>query len=102
MRMVFKHPGRTKLHGIMCDWQNVPDTAQSLAAAEADGWYRSPTLAYEASLKPVEPEPVVEPELTADNPGKQTRDDLLTIARELGIKVDGRWSDDRLRKEVGL
>lgn len=103
MRMVFKYPGRTKLHGIMCDWKNVPNTAQSLAAAEADGWYQSPALAFEAMQPKPQQEPVDDADTdNAPDPGEQTRDDLLTIARELGVKVDGRWSDERLRKEVGL
>lgn len=89
MRMVFKYPGRTKLHGIMCDWRTVPNTAQSLAEAEAEGWYQSPALAYEASLKPAEP--VAEPD---------TRDELVKLAESLGIKVDGRWSVARLKQEI--
>ena len=28
-------------------------------------------------------------------------DDLKKQAEELGIKVDGRWSEDRLREEIG-
>jgi hypothetical protein len=30
------------------------------------------------------------------------RDDLLALATERGIKVDGRWGNDRIKKELGL
>lgn len=29
-----------------------------------------------------------------------TRDDLIGMAESLGIKIDGRWSDARLAKEI--
>lgn len=92
MRMLYRVPGPHMLDGVLCEYCLVPDTSHAIADAQRDGWYRSPALAL-ASIQSTDDAP---------DPGEQTRDDLLTIARELGIKVDGRWSDERLRKEVGL
>lgn len=92
MRMLYRVPGKHKLHGIQCDYRIVPDTSAAIAEAEGQGWYLSPTLALEASQKP--PEPV------APLVVEQTRDDLVKLAESLGIKVDGRWSIARLRQEI--
>lgn len=102
MRMLYRVPGPHMLDGVLCEYCLVPDTSHAIADAQRDGWYRSPALAL-ASIQSTDDAPDVA-DVTDDSPdpSEQTRDDLLTIARELGIKVDGRWSDDRLRKEVGL
>ena len=92
MRMLYRVPGPHLLHGIRCDYNIVPDTAQDIAAAESDGWRRSPAEALEAS----KPKPVAEPIL----PRRTEREELEILAESLGIKVDGRWSIARLRTEI--
>lgn len=92
MRMLYRVPGKERLHGILCDYCLVPDTAQAIAEAEVQGWRMSPALALEAtqSGKPAEIEP----------PRKSEREELIDLAESLGIKVDGRWSIARLRTEI--
>lgn len=43
-----------------------------------------------------------QPALQAQPDAAGDREALEQLAAEKGIKVDGRWSDDRLRKELGL
>lgn len=85
MRMLYRVPGQHKLHGIMCDYCTVPDTAQAIAEAARDGWHRSPAEAQAASDTAVR---------------EPTRDELIALAESLGIKVDGRWSVARIRQEI--
>jgi len=40
------------------------------------------------------------PEDAPNEGGELTREELLELAEEAGIKVDGRWSDKRLREEI--
>ena len=50
------------------------------------------------AVEPVAPEPAPAPEPVADEP--DPRDELREEARSLGIKVDMRWGEDRLREEI--
>jgi hypothetical protein len=79
--------------GVTYDYRGV-DTQEALEAALADGWHESltdamepPVTAPEAALVPADEAPVMRAELDQK-------------AEELGIKVDGRWSDRRLMAEI--
>lgn len=65
--------------------------AQALAEAEQAGWCR--TMPEAIAGKPA---PKAEP--AEDTP--PTRAEMGQRAAELGIKVDGRWSDSRLVTEI--
>ena len=80
--MLFKHPGRYKQDGVSYDYITVPD--EDVEATVAEGWSRSVLEAKAAN-------DVVEVEDAAP-----TRAELEQKAAELGIKVDGRWSDKKL------
>ena len=79
--------------GFTYDYLGV-DTEEALEAALADGWHESltaamapPVTAPEAAPVPADESPVM-------------RAELEQKAEELGIKVDGRWSDKRLIAEI--
>jgi hypothetical protein len=79
--------------GFTYDYRGV-DTEEALEAALADGWHESladamapPVAVPEAAPVPADDAPVM-------------RDELEQKAEELGIKVDGRWSDKRLIAEI--
>ena len=79
--------------GVTYDYLGV-DTQEALDAALANGWHDTmadamapPVAAPEAALVPADDAPV-------------TRAELEQKAEELGIKVDGRWSDKRLMTEI--
>jgi hypothetical protein len=79
--------------GVTYDYRGI-DTQEALEAALADGWHDSltaamapPVAAPEAALVPADEAPVMRAELDQK-------------AEELGIKVDGRWSDKRLMAEI--
>ena len=73
-----------------------------LAAALSAGWFATLPEAVEAFLAPAgEPlEPLTEPASETVDEAPLTRESLEAKARELGIKVDGRWSDKRLITEL--
>jgi hypothetical protein len=75
--------------GFTYDYRGV-DTEEALEAALADGWHESLT----AAMAPPEAAPV-----PADD-APVMRAELEQKAEELGIKVDGRWSDKRLMAEI--
>lgn len=70
------------------------------AAAAAEGWKDHPIEARAAYVPPPAVEPVpAEPVIPPDD-APPTRDELERKAVELGIKVDGRWSDKRLGEAI--
>lgn len=84
-KMLFKSPGPHNWEGIPHDWMvcESSDVDKYLA----DGWHSTIFDAVEAA-KPAEQK--VEP----------TREEMEVQAAALGIKVDGRWSDNRLMEEI--
>jgi hypothetical protein len=79
--------------GFTYDYRGV-DTEEALEAALADGWHETladamapPVAVPEAAPVPADEAPVM-------------RAELEQKAEELGIKVDGRWSDKRLIAEI--
>jgi hypothetical protein len=74
--------------GVTYDYRGV-DTQEALEAALSDGWHDS--------LADAMAPPVAAPEAA---PVPAMRAELEQKAEELGIKVDGRWSDKRLMAEI--
>jgi hypothetical protein len=79
--------------GFTYDYRGV-DTEEALEAALADGWHESLAAAMAPSVAALKPAPV------PSDDAPVTREELEQKAEELGIKVDGRWSDKRLIAEI--
>lgn len=94
-----KHPKLGNLH--------LQDSEQS--EREAQGWVRWPrTAEQKAGLQPQAAAPVSAPKAPASDDSREPspsnppdRDECLRVAESLGVKVDRRWGDKRLRKEIG-
>lgn len=95
-RMVYRVGTMCALESGAYDWRIVPDQP-ALQAALADGWHLD-QYAAKAAAEAHAPAAVPEPAPADDAP--PTRDELEQKAAELGIKVDGRWSDARLSKAI--
>lgn len=94
--MVLKYPGPTQLQDGGYAYQIVE--AEDVEAALADGWYRTAaeakaagTVAATLAETPVE--------VPADD-APPTRAELEQKAAEIGLKVDGRWSDKKLGEAI--
>jgi hypothetical protein len=79
--------------GVTYDYLGA-NTKEALDAALADGWHETLVAAMAPPVAPPEPAPV-----PADD-APVMREELEQKAEELGIKVDGRWSDKRLISEI--
>jgi hypothetical protein len=75
--------------GVTYDYLGV-DTDEALEAALAEGWHES----LDSAIAPPDA-----PSAPADD-APVTRAELEQKADQLGIKVDGRWSDKRLISEI--
>ncbi len=84
--LVYRCPGNHQRAGGTYDYVQVKDAAE-LDSRRATGW--SATL-----IDAITPHVADAPVLPDDAP--PTRAELETKARELGIKVDGRYSDRKL------
>lgn len=96
--LVYKASGKYVRPNGTYDFTGVVD-AEDLAKKLAEGWYPSIEAAIEAkkpAQKPVEP--VSGPVL--DDNAPPTRQELETKAEELGIKVDGRYSDKKIAQLI--
>lgn len=90
--LVYRCPGpHDGPHGKTYDTRPVA-SPNALAEALRDGWHWSLDDAARGLV--AQPEPAPEP---APEP---TRADLVAQAERLGIDVDGRWSERRLRQEI--
>lgn len=61
--------------------------AQEANDALRDGWADTPAAFFNVKTKP-------------DEKGSVDKDELIHQAKLLGMKVDARWSEARLRKEI--
>lgn len=91
--LVYRCPGPHSRPGGTYAYLPVA-SEDALAKALAAGWFRS--LPEAVAGKHDEPEAAEVPEDDAP----PTRAELEQRAGELGIKVDGRWSDARLGAEI--
>ena len=90
--LVYRCPGPYPgPHGKTYDARPIA-SPEALAEALRDGWHWSLDDAARGLVAQPEaaPEPAPEP----------TRADLVAQAEHLGIDVDGRWSEKRLRHEI--
>jgi hypothetical protein len=81
--MLYRCPGPHALHGGMYDYVIVPD--EQIAETLKAGWFLTTPEALAASQAPA-PAEDAEP----------TREELEQKAKELGIKFDGRTTDNKL------
>ena len=87
---LYRQPGAdVQTDSGWCAYMVVND-AEQLAAALADGWHDNSPAAAEAAKAPV----------VADDNAPPTRAELEQKAAELGLKVDGRWSDKKLSDTI--
>lgn len=87
-RMLYRAGGKEPIHGLGLFSTRIVSDAAEHEAAMAEGWRETTTEA----LAPA-PEP-------AEDNAPPTRAELEKMAEELGIKIDGRWSDKRLAEAI--
>lgn len=90
--LVYRCPGACSRPGGTYGWLAARDAVQ-LDALLASGWFR--TLPEAIACRAEASAPAREQENAPP-----TREELVQRAAELGIKVDGRWSDARLADEI--
>jgi hypothetical protein len=96
--IVYKSPGRhSGPPGKTYDYKGVADESE-MAAALADGWFRTLSEACDPPAKPAQA-PVVDSGGFSDE-APPTRTELETKARELGLSFDGRTTDKRLAERI--
>ena len=95
-RNVYKSPGAHSCQGGSFDLMSVNDEEEREIAI-IDGWHDSIPDAIEGKKSTPVASPVV---VSEDDNAPPTRDEMLAKAKEIGIKIDGRWSDDRLMSEI--
>lgn len=97
-RSVYRCPGpHWGPPGTTYQWLDTP-TREAYDAALASGWSETLAEAAERFLAPPAPAVAPAPEPVSD--AAPTRAELEQKAEELGIKVDGRWSDKRLAAAI--
>ena len=97
--LVYRCPGpHSGPHGKTYDTRPVA-SPEALEAALRDGWYWSLDDAARGLVAQPEAAPEVLAEV-APEPAPDTRADLVAQAERLGVDVDGRWSEKRLRQEI--
>lgn len=92
---VYRYPGPFDIHGGKYDFRAVPDG--EVDTYLADGWHLT-TPEAKAAHEDKTAAPVVP--VVPDDDAPVTRSELEQKAAELGVKVDGRWSDKRLEAEI--
>ena len=96
-RLVYRCPGPHVGPSKATYGAELVSTEEEHSAALAAGWFDSLPEAVDAFFAP--PPPPTEP-APVDDDVPPTREELEAKAAELGIKVDGRWSDRRLMSEL--
>ena len=74
------------------------DGPEALAEALRDGWHWS----LDEVARKLVAHPEAAPEDVPEPAPEPTRADLVAQAEALGIDVDGRWSERRLRQEIDV
>lgn len=91
-RNVYKSPGPYSCQSGSFDLMSVGDKEEHEIAV-IDGWSDSVPEAVAGKKKAATVAP-------ADDNAPPTRDEMNAKAKELGIKTDGRWSDERLMQKI--
>jgi hypothetical protein len=100
--LVYRCPGPYPgPHGKTYDARPVA-SPEALAEALRDGWNWSLDDAARGLVAQPEAAPEVLAEVAPEPAPEPTRADLVAQAERLGINVDGRWSEKRLRHEIDV
>lgn len=89
--MVYKHPGRHKIHGEMFDYKIVEAEPEEeggeseLDQALSDGWFRTTPEALEG---------------VPSDDEMPTREELEAKCKELGISFQSTWKDGTLLEKI--
>lgn len=83
--MVYRHPGKHKIHGSTFDYKIVDAEAEELDDALSDGWYRTTTEALEG---------------VPSDDEKPTREELELKAKELGLSFPSNIGDAKLLARI--
>ncbi len=101
--LVYRCPGPYPgPHGKTYDTRPVA-SPEALAEAVRNGWHWSLDDAARGLVAQPEEAPEAAPKMLAEvapEPAPDTRADLVAQAERLGVDVDGRWSERRLRQEI--
>jgi hypothetical protein len=98
--LVYRCPGPyAGPHGKTYDSRLVA-SPDALAEALRDGWHWSLDDAARGLVAQPEAAPEVLAEVAPEPAPEPTRADLVAQAERLGVDVDGRWSEKRLRHEI--
>ena len=98
--LVYRCPGsHAGPHGKTYDTRPVA-SPDALAEALREGWHWSLDDAARGLVAQPEPAPEVLAEVAPEPAPEPTRADLVAQAERLGVDVDGRWSERRLRQEI--
>ena len=83
--MVYRHPGKHKIHGSTFDYKIVDAETEELDDALSDGWFRTTLEALEG---------------VPSDDEKPTREELELKAKELGIGYRSDISDKKLLARI--
>lgn len=97
-QMLFRAGGTEPMHGGNF-FTRIVRGEEELAEALAAGWFESTTAATAGNEAAAQVAPTAASETPADD-APPTREEMEQQAAKLGIKVDGRWSDQRLMREI--
>ncbi len=89
--MVYQSPGDQLARGGSFKYKAV-HSKEEMTNALTKGWFQNAQEAMDALNKPAEKE-----EIDTKQP---TRAELIEKALDIGLKVDGRTSDEKLRKRI--
>lgn len=90
--MVFKHPGQYMQDGVSYEYQIVASDA--VEEALADGWSLSVPEAKQAH------DAALAAKGDSEDNAPPTREELEAKAKEMGLKFDGRTSDEKLAAKI--
>lgn len=83
--MVYRHPGRYKIHGSTFDYMVVDADTEELDDALSNGWYRTTPEALEG---------------VPSDDEKPTREELEQKAKELGLSFPSNIGDAKLLARI--
>lgn len=92
--MLYKHPGKHKIHGDKFDYVVVPE--DEVESTIKKGWYKTTPEAKKNSK-------VIDVKVNSEKEGDNnlpTREELENKATELNIEFDGRTADKTLSNKI--
>lgn len=98
-QMLYKYPGKEKIHGDFFNYIVVP--AVEIAEKQAEGWYLTTQEAKEAAQNPkVKKAKHEKPEANEEDNTPPTREELEAKANELGIRFSKVTKDETLLEKI--